>query len=93
MRDLSPDPWKPIKGTGDQIDHQEQQDRAEPPWMIHIEEVKKVQHLIEANPESLNIFRTGSILCDQRTDDGKDRKQNEEKDREFKWSEKIIEDA
>jgi hypothetical protein len=42
MRDLSPDPWKPIQGTGDQIDHQEQQDRAEPPRMIHIEEVKKI---------------------------------------------------
>ena len=46
--------------------------------MIHIEEVKKVQHLIEANPISLNIFRTGGILCNQCTDNGKDGKKNEE---------------
>jgi hypothetical protein len=52
--------------------------------MIHIEEVKKVQHLIQAKPVSLNIIRTGGILCDQCTDDGKNGEQNEKKDCELK---------
>jgi len=91
MRDLSPDPWKPMKGAGDQIDHQEQQDHTEPPRVIHIEKVKKVQHLIEADPVSLNIFRTGGILRDQCADDGKGRKQNEERNGELDGSKKVKE--
>jgi hypothetical protein len=58
-----------MNGTGDQIDHQEQKDGTEPPGVIHIEEIEKVQHLIQASPVSLNIFRTGGILGDQCADD------------------------
>ena len=51
-----------MKGACDQVDHQEHEDGTEPQRVIHIEEIKKVQDLIEANPVSLNIFRTSCIL-------------------------------
>jgi hypothetical protein len=57
--------------------------------MIHIEEVEKVQHLIEPESVSLNIFQTAGILGNHRTDDGKDCKENEEKDRELEGSKKV----
>ena len=74
-----------MKGACDQIDHQEHQYQSEPPWMIHIEEIKKVQHLKEANPVSLNIIWTGGILRDQCANDRKNGEQNEKKDCELKW--------
>jgi hypothetical protein len=61
--------------------------------MIHIEEVEKVQHLIEPKPVSLNIFQTAGILGNHRSYDGKDRKQNEEEDRELERSKKIIQNG
>jgi hypothetical protein len=51
-----------MQGTGNQIDDQEQENGAEPPGMVHVEEVEKVQDLIQANPVSLDIFCTGGIL-------------------------------
>jgi hypothetical protein len=90
MRDLSPNPWKPMKRACDQVDHQEQQDRFEPQRVIHIEETEKVQHLVEARSISLNIFRTGGILCNHRADDGKDGKKNEEGNGKFKRPKKVI---
>jgi hypothetical protein len=79
-----------MHGTGNQIDDQEQENGAEPPGMVHVEEIEKVQHLIQTDPVSLNIFRTGGILCDHRADDGKDGKQNEERNGEFEGAEKVI---
>jgi hypothetical protein len=58
--------------------------------MVHIEQIEKVQHFIQAHSVSLNIFQTGGILCNQRADDGKDCKQNEERNGEFEGTEKII---
>jgi hypothetical protein len=59
--------------------------------MVHIEEVKKVQHFIESDPVSLNIIWTGGILRDQCADDGEDGKENEERDGEFERTEKVKE--
>jgi hypothetical protein len=89
MRDLAQDSRDSMKGAGDQIDHQEQEDGTEPPRVVHIEEVKKVQHLIKANPVSLNIFRTSGILHDQGPDDGKKCKQDEERNGEFERPKKV----
>jgi hypothetical protein len=61
--------------------------------VVHIEEVKKVQHLIKANPISLNIFRTSGILHDQGPDDGKKCKQDEERNGEFERPKKVIDDG
>jgi hypothetical protein len=61
--------------------------------MIHIEEVKKVQDLIEANPISLNIFRTSCILRNKCTDNGKDGEQNEERNGKFEGPKKIKDDG
>jgi hypothetical protein len=93
LRNLTEDPGKALHGAGDQIDHQEQKDSAKPPRVVHIEEVEKVQYLIKTYPVSLKIFHTGSILGDERADDGKAGKKNEESDREFKGTEKIVEEG
>jgi hypothetical protein len=77
--------------AGDQIDDQEQENGTEPPGMVHIEEVEKVQHLIQTNPVSLKIFWTGGILYDQRADDGKAGKKDKERYGEFERTEKIVE--
>jgi hypothetical protein len=45
-----------MHGTGNQIDDQEQENGAEPPGMVHVEEVEKDQHLVQSNPVPLNIF-------------------------------------
>jgi uncharacterized membrane protein len=82
-----------MKGACDQVDHQEHQDRLEPQRVIHIEEVKKVQDLIETRSVSLNIFRTSGILCDQCTDNRKDSKQNEERNGKFEGPKKIKDDG
>jgi hypothetical protein len=82
-----------MRGTGDQIDHEEQENGGEPPGVVHIEEVEKVQHLIQADPVSLDIFRTGGILCDHRADDRKDGKQNKESYGEFERPEKVVDDG
>jgi hypothetical protein len=82
-----------MHGAGDQIDHEEQENGDEPPGVVHIEEVEKVQHLIQTDPVSLNIFRTGGILCDHRADDGKDGKQNEERNGKFERPKKVIDDG
>jgi hypothetical protein len=46
--------------------------------VVHIEEVEKVQHFIQANPISLKIFWAGGVLCDERADNGKAGKKNKE---------------
>lgn len=80
-----------MEGACDQIDHQEYQHRLKPPRVIHIEKIKKVQDLIETKSVSLNIFWRGGILSNQGANDRKDGKQNEEEDRKFEGSKKIIE--
>jgi hypothetical protein len=60
--------------------------------VVHVEEVKKVQHFVKANPVSLDILRTGGILHDQCANDGKECKENEERNGEFEGPEKVIED-
>jgi len=90
---LAQNPWKPIDGAGNQINYQKQKDGAEPPRMIHIEEVKKVQHLVEAKPVSLNIFRTGGILCNQCTENGKDSKENEKKNSKLERPKEIVKNS
>jgi hypothetical protein len=82
-----------MKGACDQVDHQEQQDPFEPQRVVHIEEIEKVQDLIEARSVSLNIFRTGCILCNHRADDGKDSKKNEQGNGKFKGPKQIIDDG
>jgi hypothetical protein len=82
-----------MHGTGNQIDNQEQENGAEPPGMVHVEEVEEVQDLVQANPVSLNIFCAGGILYNQRPDDGKDRKQNEERNRKLERPKKVIDDG
>ena len=59
--------------------------------MVHVEEVEKIQYLIEANPISLDIFRTGCILLDQCAEDRKDGEENEERNSEFNRTEKFKE--
>jgi len=81
-----------VERAGDQIEHQKKEDGAKPPGVIHIEEVKKLQHIIELDSVSLNIFPARRILFDQRADNGEDGKQNEKKDREFEGTEKIEDD-
>jgi len=61
--------------------------------MVHVEEVEKVQDLIQANPVSLDIFCAGGILYNHRADDGKDGKQNEERNRELEGPKKVIGDG
>jgi hypothetical protein len=61
--------------------------------VVHIEEVEKVQHLIETRSVSLNIFRTGGILCNHRADDGEDGKKNEEGNGKFEGPKKVIDDG
>jgi hypothetical protein len=82
-----------MQGTGNQIDDQEQENGAEPPGMVHVEEVEKVQDFIQANPVSLNIFRASGILDDHRADDGEDGKQNKERNRKLERPEKVIENG
>jgi hypothetical protein len=60
--------------------------------MVHIEKVEKIQHLIESDPISLNIFGRGPVLFDQRSDYGKNGKQNEERNGEFERTKKINND-
>ena len=60
--------------------------------MIHIEEVKELQDIIELNSVSMNIFRAWRILFDQCADNGEDGDQNEKKDRELEGTEKIEDD-
>jgi len=59
--------------------------------VVHVEKIKKVQHLVEPDPISLNIFRTGGILRDQCADDREDGKKDEEGDGEFERTEKVKE--
>jgi hypothetical protein len=59
--------------------------------MVHVKKVEKIQYLIESNPVSLNIIRTGCILLDECADDGEDGEQNEERDSEFEGTKKIEE--
>ena len=59
--------------------------------MVHIEEVEEVQHLIESDPVSLNVFCLGCILCDHCSDDREKGEQNEERECEFERSEKVKE--
>jgi hypothetical protein len=61
--------------------------------MIHIEEVKKVQHLIEVKPVSPNIFRVGGILRNQSTENGKEGKENEEKNSKFERPKEIVKNS
>jgi hypothetical protein len=82
-----------MHGTSNQIDNQEQQDGAKPPGMVHVEEVEKVQHLVQVNPVSLDIFCASGILCDHRADDRKDGNQNEERNGEFEGAEKVIDNG
>jgi hypothetical protein len=63
-----------LRRASNQIDNQKQKNSTEPPGMVHIEEVEKVQHLIQTHSVSLNIFGTGGILGDQCADDGEERK-------------------
>jgi hypothetical protein len=82
-----------MHGTGNQIDDQEQENGAEPPGMVHVEEVEKVQHLVQANPVPLNIFGASGILYDHRSDNRKDGKQNEERNRKLERPKKVIDDG
>jgi hypothetical protein len=61
--------------------------------VVHIEEVEEVQDLIDADPVSLNIFRRAGFLRNQGTNDGKDCKQNEERNGEFEGPKKIKDDG
>jgi hypothetical protein len=61
--------------------------------VVHVEEVEKVQHLIETHPISLNVFSTGGILRDQCTDNGKECKENEEGNGEFKRTKQVIDNG
>jgi hypothetical protein len=79
--------------TGNQIDDQEQENGAEPPGMVHVEKIEKVQHLIQANPVSLNIFCAGGILYNHRAYDRKDGKQNEQRNRKLEGAEKVIDNG
>jgi hypothetical protein len=59
--------------------------------MVHIEEVEKIQYLIEPDSIALGIFRTCCILRDECPENRKDGQQNEKKDGEFKGTEKVKE--
>jgi hypothetical protein len=82
-----------MHGTSDQIDDQEQKNGAEPPGMVHVEEVEKVQDFIQADPVSLGIFCACGILDDHRADDGEDGEQNEQRNRKLERPEKVIENC
>jgi hypothetical protein len=92
MEDLAENCRDSTDGTGDQIDYQEDENGTEPPGMVHVKKVKKVQYIIEISSVSLNIFRTRCILLDNGSNNGENSKQDKETDGEFEGTEKVEED-
>ena len=82
-----------MKGTGEQIDHQKEENGAEPPWMVHVKEVEEVENLVKTHPVPSNILFTRSILCNQRANDGEDSKKNKDRYGKFERTEEVKEDG
>jgi hypothetical protein len=57
--------------------------------VVHVEEVEKVQHIMEVCPVTLDIFCTRCILTNQCTDDGEDGEKNEKCNRELERTKEI----
>jgi hypothetical protein len=92
MEDLAENWRDSTDGTGDQVDHQKDENGSEPPGMIHVKKIKEIQYIIEISSVSLNIFRTRCILLDNGSNNGENSKQDKETDGEFEGAEKIKKD-
>jgi hypothetical protein len=84
-----PDPWKPLDGTGNEIDRQEIEQKNEPPGVIHVKETEAVVNLELGLADRLKVFRGRRTLGDDGTDDRRNGETDEKENGKFQGTEKI----